>query len=306
VRYPVVNLRRVGMGGLLEDYQNDINNLKAKLNAQRSGFAGYTPPPNQYPPAGPLPPPEPPPYMPGTMAPPPPPPPSPSGGNANILMPPISVEPGDEVPPTVPTGYGMRPLHPPVSTGINSGPYAKPPPEFPPAEQGCPSGWSISEVTGKCEQNPPVQTQSPGYTPPVPCPMGWSRKNPGDPCTQNPATPTPGGTSPGQVSSGGPINSTPSWNTAPGATGGNNSVATPGGCGPGKFWDGTQCRGSVGSMPTMPGGASGSAASGQAPGGELNPGSIANMGGRAFLGQVRLRPPGPSMGRGNIRIVGLY
>ncbi len=52
-RYPVMNLRpRPQLGGLLEDYQNEINHLKDQLYHGQA-FSGYNPPPMQYPPSNP-------------------------------------------------------------------------------------------------------------------------------------------------------------------------------------------------------------------------------------------------------------
>lgn len=79
-----------------------------------------------------------------------------------------------------------------------------------------------------------------------------------------------------------------------------------GGCVPPAFWDGTKCRGSVSSVPTGASGGAGGAGATVQP--ELNPGAPVDTGGgllmgRAFMGQVRLRNPLPSMGPRLVRIM---
>lgn len=300
MRYPVVNLRRVGMGGLLEDYQNDINSLKAKLNAQRSGFAGYTPPPNQYPPAGPLPPP-----------PPPPPPPSPGPQTFHPPQPPM-VATGHPPPPNPNdiTVYQPPAPEPPPPSGPSNpfAPYAKVATGIPPM----PYGGYVPPIPGPEEPGmPPIKPPPGGGS----CPEGttWTPSGclPNTPSIDrsrplsmvsptNPTVPT--------MAPNSSVNSQPSWNTAPGATGqnasgGNASVPTTD-CGPGKFWDGTQCRGSVGSMPTMPGGFSGQTSG---PVSAINPGAgAASGGGSAFMGRVRLRSSPSLMAPVMLKIVGPY
>lgn len=59
-------------------------------------------------------------------------------------------------------------------------------------------------------------------------------------------------------------------------------------CPPGQFWDGRRCRGSVGTMPSLPGGgAQGSATGLQTPWG----GGFTNYAGAAFMGAIRLVIP---------------
>ncbi len=238
MKYPVMNLRP-RMGGMLEDYQNDINNLKAKLNAQRSAFSGYTPPPNQYPPAPPLPPPAPPappegggatyfpPRQPGMVATGQPKPPNPN--DITVVKPPS--------PPPVPTGGGINPygLRPGVVTGLPSiEPPFRPDYGYPPIPdkptQSCPPGYTWTP-SGCLKDVPSIDLPHTAQLPTV----------------QTPATT-------GMVPSS-TVNSQPSWNTAPGATRPENPGVASTDCGPGRFWDGTQCRGSVGSLPSIPGGA---------------------------------------------------
>ena len=105
-------LRPLRLGGMLEDYQNEINKFKSdleKANPPNPGAYGYNPPPTNYPPAsgggaqGPT-------GSPGTTG-------QPQGevpefskeqnlnpGDTGTLAPPISVHGGDEIPPPVPTG----------------------------------------------------------------------------------------------------------------------------------------------------------------------------------------------------------
>jgi len=185
-------LRSQRLGGMLEDYQNEINNFKSimeKANPPNPGAYGYTPPPSHFPPAPPAPPSTP---TGGSQG--------PSGatgmpGDTGSLAPPISVKGGDEIPPPVPTGYGMKPLHPPVSTGIPPGPY----PEVPsgiltqPNPNACPSGYHWAN--GGCAKNPDVPTYD------------WSRQQPPPPPNPppGPVTTSGGGGKPtGQASSSGP------------------------------------------------------------------------------------------------------
>lgn len=196
MRYPVVNLHR--MGGMLEDYQNEINNLKAKLNP--GGYSQPGPTPAPYVPQPPEPPPSQPPPMPsgsgsvgcytrpdgsGYWGPPEPgavannltefqcrgieraqplePPPKPATTSDIDLpgtgMPPIMVQGGDEVPPPVPTLPPHPGAHAPVSTGIPTGEYGWPPLSYPPVPEPGP-------YTG-------------------PCPRGFTRTTPGGPCLPN-------------------------------------------------------------------------------------------------------------------------
>jgi len=60
-------------------------------------------------------------------------------------------------------------------------------------------------------------------------------------------------------------------------------------CPPGQFWDGRQCRGSIGTMPSLPGGGPQGVATGvQMPGGG---GGYTSFAGAAFMGAVRLVMP---------------
>lgn len=148
-----------------------------------------------------------------------------------------------------------------------------------------------------CEPEPPIEgepTEMPPTYEPVP---SFDRYIPPDAPTpvQTPATQS-------MVPTGG-VNSTPSWNTAPGTT---RPPGTPGvasiDCGPGKFWDGRQCRGSVGSMPTIPGGMTSSAVQATAfnAGGGMTAAS-------SFMGQVPLRAHPSQLGAPRLtmlRVVG--
>lgn len=245
MRYPVVNL-----GGLLEDYQLELTNLKDKLsNIAReaaSQFAARFPVPPFQPPRfpsassipvrNPEPPPPPAPagptYFPPRMGPivatgTPPPPPKPDPNLIRVIVP-----KKPELPPRRPSGL---PLYPPntVSTGIPPAPYSYPGPEPPyppiPEPQSCPEGWTWTP--SGCKKN----------TPSIPDIPPSSVRMPPPPISTTPPPSSPTG-----------INSTPSWNTAPGATRPSETASVD--CGPGKFWDGRQCRGSVGAMPSIPGG----------------------------------------------------
>lgn len=306
MRYPVVNIYR--MGGLLDDYMAENNAFKDKLSRMnaaaaaaeaqaRAGQPVYHPPMYPSEPPAPPPPPPPPPQpsggatyfgpRPGPMvatgSPKPPPPPDP-----NLIQ--VIVPPKPQPPPQRPSGL---PLYPPntVSTGIPPRPYEYgPPPQItdyyppiPPA-QSCPSGYTWTP--SGCKKDVASEPQRPPiYHPPEPVPT----VSPAATSVQTPSGPT------------GMINSTPSWNTAPGASrppeGGVASVD----CGPGQFWDGRQCRGSVGSIPTIPGG--GGTAQATSSFGNFNPGDVGGATfANAMMGQVPLRSaPNPLGAPGLIR-----
>lgn len=66
------------------------------------------------------------------------------------------------------------------------------------------------------------------------------------------------------------------------------SVATPGVCPEGQFWDGRQCRGSVASIPNLPGGFGGTSASGAGIGpGDLPGGGSEGLTAFGMTGRVR-------------------
>lgn len=148
MRYPVVNLGARGgrMGGMLEDYQNEINNLKAKLNTGGYSQPGRTPV-----------------YMPPL---PPPPPIEPPSSPPSAYAPAISVYTGaseeETLPPyppnTVSTGIPpnlANPPWPPIDYGY---PPIPPPGACPPGQTWTPSG---------CKPNVPSVDQ---YLPPPPEP----------------------------------------------------------------------------------------------------------------------------------------
>ena len=157
------------LGGMLEDYNNEINALKDKLSRlrqeqqakQEAPFKGqevYHPP--QYPPAPPPPPPPPPLFPPQIV----------SGVDMpGTGMPPISVAAGDEVPPPVPTLPPAFPGgHAPVSTGIPFGEEGHPPYSYPP------------EPTQEQLEDCPRDTvwAAPGDS----CPEGMEKTVPGSNC----------------------------------------------------------------------------------------------------------------------------
>lgn len=286
MRYPVVNLVRPRMSGLSEDYQNEINALKTKLNAQRSAFSGYNPPPTTYPtaqPAQPPPTPQPPPpdtggitYFNSGLGPislPPTPPPAPpvlGPNDISVYKPP---------PPPPPPPSGMDNPYAPysrVSTGIPPGPY----PDYPPP---LPTGPDMPPLRPPKGSSCPAGTT---WTPSGCLPDVASTPNP-PPVSQLPPTPTLGPTG---MAPQGSVNSTPSWNTAPGATNTDTGVASVD-CGPGQFFDGKKCRGSVASgLPTIPGGmTSGGSQITQGNFG-YNPGADGGATSLTMLGSVRIRP----------------
>lgn len=240
MRYPVINLGP-RMGGMLDDYKNEINNLKASLYRGQP-FSGYTPPPNQYPPAGPAPAPAAPanPNYSGPRSFPPAQPPMVATGQPRVNPNDISVAP----PPAPPVFTGLDPYapRPGVVTGIPPGPDFQYPPTIPqlppiPKPTTCPEGYTWTP--SGCKQDVASVPNRPATGP-------ISNLAP---TTSPTASFAPSGQS-GGINSGGN-----SWNSAPGAVDPYGSVPSVD-CGPGKFWDGTKCRGSVGSIPTIPGGGS--------------------------------------------------
>ena len=196
------------LGGMLEDYQNEINALKDKLSRLQKPYMQPEPPPSAFPAAPPYPPPPPPPPPPsgqlncytrpdgsaywgypdgvstpnnltefqcmGAANPRPVEPPEPPSVTSEVDypgtgMPPISVEAGDEVPPPVPNPpAGFPGGHPPVVTGIPGGEEGHPPYSYPPQP--------TEEQLREC----PVGTvwAAPGDT----CPPNMDKTIPGSDC----------------------------------------------------------------------------------------------------------------------------
>jgi hypothetical protein len=71
-------------------------------------------------------------------------------------------------------------------------------------------------------------------------------------------------------------------------------------CPPGQFWDGRQCRGSVASMPSLPGGGDASVATGVQ---NIPGGSYGNFGSMGYLGAVRLVASRAALGAPRLRPV---
>lgn len=296
MKYPVMNLGP-RMGGMLEDYQNEINRLKDKLNKPNPGAYGYLPPSSQFP---------------GPPPPPPPSAPSEPSGTATYFGPrpgpivatgePKPSNPNEitiirkPAPPPPPPSGPSNPFspRPSVVTGIPPAPYSEynPPvpapgsyglPPLEPPSGGCQSGYTWTP--SGCKKDVPTTPDRPPMYPPPPA----LTTPPSLTTTQTPATT-------GMVPTGG-VNSTP-----PGATGGGAPVASTDCSGPGQFWDGRQCRGSVGSLPTIPGGGS----SGVTAASEINAG--AGAGGltsvMGFMGKVRMagvRPASPFLPQVRLR-----
>lgn len=212
MRYPIVNMKH-RMGGILEDYESEINRLKDKLYHPTT--SQLPPPPKQFPPADPYPPAAPsgpvacytcpdgsaywgaaqPGCKPNNLTkfqcegaqfarplePPPPPPTTTEIDTEGTGRPPIMVHGGDEIPPPVPTPPASPGGHAPVVTGIPTGDYGAPPISYPPVPE------------------PGPETQ--------PCPPGTTRLVPGGPCVPDVATgdelhrryPPPGTTDTGYV-----------------------------------------------------------------------------------------------------------
>ncbi len=259
IRYPVMNLRP-RLGGLLEDYNNEINHLKDKLYHGQA-FSGYNPPPMQYPPSNP------------PANPPPPPGPATQGG-ATYFGPrpgpmvatgsPKPPNPNDITvvkPPTPPPTPGLPqyPQYPSVVTGAPGADYQYPPiinfyPPVPTTPQPCPPGYT-STPSG-CLKNTPTLPDRPPIQPPPPV------ETPATSVTQN------SGNGPYQATSG----------------------EGPGQCPEGQFWDGVKCRGSVSSLPSIPtGGGSAPTETSFGPGAASGPYGLLSGTRIGFLGQVRLR-----------------
>lgn len=284
MRYPIMNLHRIG--GMLEDYQKENDAFKEKLSKlnreAEQKWAQEHPGPVHHPPMFPSYPPfsEPPteaaPYGRVVDFGPPPRPPLPP------TLPGISVATGvpSRQPPLVAPPPPSYPPPPPINPPVASvdpwrPPMAPLPPRLPPPLPG------ISVATGVPSRQPPlVAPPPPSYpppapvNPPVPSVDRWFPPVPttaGVPATI-PTTQTPATT--------GLVPPTPIPGTPPPVA----STACP----PGQFWDGRQCRGSIGPMPGgIPGGESQGAATGV-----LNTGAPGNfsMVGRLFLGMVKLLP----------------
>jgi len=194
------------LGGMLEDYNNEINALKDKLSRLQKPYMQPAPPPSLFPAAPPAPtytpPPQPPPGTPNCFTRPdgstyygypdgistpnnlpetwctgagsrplePEPPPSITSevDYPGTGMPPISVDAGDEVPPPVPTLQPLPGVHAPVSTGIPFGEEGRPPYSYPP------------EPTQEQLEDCPRDTvwAAPGDS----CPEGMEKTVPGSNC----------------------------------------------------------------------------------------------------------------------------
>jgi len=259
-------LRAPRLGGLLEDYQNEVNSFKDKLNQinpPNPGAYGYTPPPTNFPPAG---------STGGTQG--------PSGAPGASGMTPFS--------PPVPNpfGAGAGPLPMSVATGGNPTPPAGPgnePEEGLPLHQpgevkqfscaknetmtpaGCrPNVPSIDYPRQLFPPVPPVSvatggtyggpTPPPPLPPPPPGPVTPTGPNVPSIDTRplvKPMPPLPPPMPPGVATTGGGINAGGnSWNSMPNA-GQSGQVQQGGGpapvasvdCGPGGYWDGRSCQG---------------------------------------------------------------
>ena len=252
-------LRLRGLGGMLEDYQNEIGSFKDKLNQinpPNPGAYGYTPPPTNFPPAG---------STGGAQG--------PSGTPGASGMTPFSP------PAPNPFGAGAGPLPMSVATG---GTPTPPPEEYPGFAPG-----SIAHF-GKCGENetwtqsgclpnvpttdyripklppPPPTSVATGGTygggppPPLPPPPSGPAKPTGPSVPSidtrplvKPLPPLPPPMPPGVATTGGGINAGGnSWNSMPNA-GQSGQVQQGGGpapvasvdCGPGGYWDGRSCQG---------------------------------------------------------------
>lgn len=268
-RYPVVNLRR--MGGLLEDYERSNLEFKEKLDkinrearareeAARAGQPVYVPPTI-------------PPNLPDTPMTPCPP------GQTRSQSPPFAClqdvttpNPYTFAPGTRPVKPGFTPTGPTVPVGVATG-------------GGTPGPWRGEPLPPTFEvPERALQPCEPGYSrspsPPYPCLKDVTS---GDP-ERNVVPPTiPIQQTTGMAPGGAMVPTQYSWNTAPNVLRpyeDQEGVASVD-CGPNRFWDGRQCRDSVGSMPSIPGGAAAS----------LDPSTLTApmTAATSFLGQVPLR-----------------
>jgi hypothetical protein len=202
MRYPVVNLGARRMGGMLEDYQDEINNLKAKIyhptTSQKNPYA--------EPPAPPRVPTAPAPRVPNPIQP-------------GMPVPPLSVSTGYLTPPGPVPAQPPSPYTPP-SSGCPSGTtwtptgclpnvatisrypsrYPAPSPLPEPIEPGMPSP-PVSVATGYPTPPPTSQPIPPEPVPSVECEPGWTMTPAG--CRKNVVTPSRLPGIPGGLFSGG-------------------------------------------------------------------------------------------------------
>lgn len=199
MRYPIVNVPRhnfnpLRLGGLLDDYNQNVSDFKSMLSkqnqaAQKKYEQEHKGEEVYHPPAAPeAPPSQPPPEEPdireardfsreGAV-----------GPEANLPppMPPISVHAGDEVPPPFPLPPQMPGGHAPVVTGIPDRgwyPTALPPLPPEPETSACGPGYSRTVPGGPCVKNTPTE-ENYGYAC-YQCPDGSAKwtKTPGEGCT---------------------------------------------------------------------------------------------------------------------------
>jgi hypothetical protein len=194
--------------------------------------------------------------------------------------------PGYTPPPETPEPVG--------TTGSEPEPEPTPPPPMPPptpppvasVDNGCwyvmgqgyswgprpPSGESTGLNQAACQNIISVDRQVRGLPPLTATPgatvqqQTTSPQTPPMTATQAPAPPKPPPPTPPPVATGG-----------------------PGSCGPGQFWDGTRCRGSVASLPSLPGGLGPSGGAALPPGGlELPPGLTEGVSGISMGSRIPL------------------
>lgn len=295
MRYPVLNLRPIRMGGMLEDYQKEISDFKDKLqqiNPPNPGAYGY-PPSN--------------PNEPGTTGP------AEQGGAVTFLD-----RNAREFPyrPPAPGGFGTgAPPAPGVSVtgGIPMGPPTAPElPPLPPQTPGkCPDGYSWIAGTGcvkNTESNPgrppmgpgvPVTPRRGGFGPGSPELPGMSVatgmvSEPAPPPAPPPApVPTPAGGCPAGYTMT-PSGCLKDVTSEPGRPPANPSLPpssfSGGDCPPGTFFDGRRCRGSIasGGGISLPGETPTGATAVTGFQGDLNPGAISAATFAGGMGQVRL------------------
>lgn len=220
MRYPIVNMKR-RMGGMLEDYNNDLNRLKEKLYHPTTSQIPQYPEPEvmarEFPFRSP----------------------TPTGGGAGMpVLPGVSVTGG--IPGPLPTNPKLPPL----------------PTQYPGV---CKSGESWIPGVG-CVKNTPSVPDRPPIGVPFPPDRATRRTSIvtgmiSEPPTNPPLSPVQKGTS-GTVEQDVPCDPGYSRSLVPPypclkdvATGDRFIPTDPSGCAPGQFWDGRQCRGSVGTMP---------------------------------------------------------
>lgn len=315
MKYPVMNLRPIRLGGMLEDYQNEINSFKEKLqqiNPPNPGAYGYPPSnPNET----------------GTTGP---------GEQGGAVEFPNRFAREFPYRPPAPGGFGAgAPPAPGVSVtgGIPMGPPTAPElPPLPPQTPGkCDAGYSWIAGVG-CVKDTPSNPDRPPMGPTIPVNPGPRKGGfgPGSPelpgtsvatgIISEPAPPpkpppppvptpakgcpegttqTPSGCLPNVAS---PPNRPPANPSLP------PSSFSGGECPPGTFFDGRRCRGSIasGGGISLPGEATGAASAVTGFQGDLNPGTISAASFAGGIGQVRLVGPlndrGPLLAR-PIRLV---